>query len=72
MTPFHVEHPDPDEDSGGQDEVEQTLMDKVRWARDQAAARLTCMIDGHTTDPEEADDYGQAPCLRCGRWIYVD
>ena len=69
---FHVEHSGSDEDNDGQDDVEPTLMDRVRWARERAAARWACMIEGHLTDPDEVDDYGQAPCLRCDRWIYVD
>lgn len=71
MTPFHVEPPEPDEEDD-EERPEPTVLDKVRWARDQAAARVLCMIEGHLTDPDEVDDYGQAPCLRCDRWVYVD
>ena len=53
-------------------EEESTFMTKVRWARDQAVLRLTCMVEGHHTDPDEEDDYGQAPCLRCGLWVYLN
>ena len=51
---------------------EPAVMAKIRWARGRAAARLTCLMEGHAADPAEEDDYGQAPCLRCGQWVYVD
>ena len=61
---FHVEHPE--------DEEGATLSPEVLWARDQATARLTCAVEGHVTDPKEADHYDQVPCLCCGQWLYVD
>jgi len=53
-------------------EEESDVPTEVQYARSRAATRLVCLTEGHLLDPDEADEYDQVPCLRCGQWTYVD